>query len=369
MDVAFNAHKIKYAVLDDLVKPMFVRNNIKSCNFFLNLDNMNFRFRNVGYNTKFQACGAASFKQYASNVLNLVAHYKLWFARNNINVKCYIYHTNAAGGFTSALINRNYRARFIETENINNPDCYYVNRTIAEGVALLTKICDYIDGVYIINSKGEEPSSIPYLISEKIPADWNFILTKDRLELQYVNYDRFSILYPSHALGDRLVNAADLWPLICDKEHKMTQHMYEYDPRLFIPIMAIAGNTDRSIRKIRAIGWSSILDTLDEIWSTNKDHSIVTMLDELTKALETTNKKVQEKYMYIYKMNMLLFSMKSRCDVMSETNKTMIMSQIKDIPDKETMNEIAVNPMLFGNYPINVNALFASGRHVDWSRK
>jgi hypothetical protein len=62
--------------------------------------------------------------------------------------------------------------------------------------------------------------------------------------------------------------------------------------------------------------------------------------------------------------------MKSRYDVMSETNKTMILSQIKDVPDRETINAISINPMIFGNYPINVEALFnASSSYVDWNKK
>lgn len=369
MDVAFNSYKIKYIVLDELIGPMLNRNNIKTCNLFINLDYLNNRFRCINYNTKFQACGAAAFKQYASNVLNLVAHYKKWFVRNGINVKCYIYYTSATGGFTSALIHRNYRNQYIISCDLNNPDCYYVNRTINGAIPLLHKICDYIENVYIINSKGEEPSVVPYLIQQHLPADWNFILTKDRLELQYVNYDRFSILYPSKAIGDRLINVGNLWELIGEKEKKFPVHLNEFDTKLFVPVMAIAGESNRSVKKIRSIGWISILDMLDEIWSTNQDHSTVTMLDELTNLLSTKDKAREEKYLQTYKLNMLTLSMKSRYDVMSEVNKTMILSQIKDIPDPETIKEIANNPMILGNYPINVDALFFNGSKWEFGKK
>jgi hypothetical protein len=331
---------------------------------------MNYLFRSVYYNNIFQAYGAASYKQYASNVLNLVAHYKVWFARHNVHAKCYIYYTNAAGGFTSAIINRNYRSRYITMQSLDNPDCYFVNRAIMGAFDLLTKICDYIDDVYIINSKGEEPSVVPYLIDQEIPADWNFMLTKDRLELQYVNYDKFTILYPSKTTGDKLITSANLWDIICEKEKKPMAHSSEYDPKLFLPVMAIAGNDLRSIRKIRAIGWGSILEMMEEICTKCKDHSTVSMYDELTKLLQSTKKNVQEKYMYTFKMNMLMFSMKSRYDVMSDINKTMILSQIKNIPDRETINELSTNPVFFGNYPINVDALFIKNtKPVDWSKK
>jgi hypothetical protein len=368
MDIVFNSYKMKYLALDELIGMQIKRNNIKTCNLFFNLDYINYRFRNVQSNARFQACGAAAFKQYASNVLNLVAHYKKWFVRHGLNTRCFIYYTNATGGFTSALIHRTYRQDFIVSQSLNNPDCYYVNLTINGGINILSKICDYIDEVYIINSKGEEPSVVPYLIAQKLPADWNYILTKDRLELQYVTYDKFSIIYPSKITGDRVINASNLWQTIGDKEHKSTPHLTEFDPRLFIPAMAIAGDMERSVRKIRSIGWVTILETLEEIWCTNQDHSIITMLDELEKVLQTKNKATTEKYIKTYNNNILTFSMKSRYDVMSEVNKTMLLSQIKDIPDAETINEISNNPMILGNYPINVEALFAKA-YVNWDKK
>lgn len=368
MDAAFNVLKFKYIELDQLIGEFIKTNRIKTCNLFIDLDYINFRFRSASYNTRFQACGAAAFKQYASNILNLVAHYKKWFVRNGVNLKCYIYYTNAVGGFTSALINKNYRRDYLSAQDANNPKCYYINLCINGGIQLLGKICDYIDGVYLINTKGEEPAVLPYLISQTNKADWNYLLSQDRLELQYVNYDRFSIIYPSHSYGNKIITAANLWETICIKEGKFTPHYNEYDSKLFIPVMAIAGDKTRSISKIRTIGWIGILDILDEIWSTNKDHSLVTMLDAIMEILNNKNKKLEEKYMYNFKMNMLMCSMKSRYDVMSETNKTMILSQIKDIPDRETLNEIANNPMLFGNYPINVDALFNNSKYVNWNK-
>ena len=368
MDVAFNSYKIKYLVLDELIGPSLRRNNIKNVNLFINLDWINFRFRSVQYNTRFQACGASAFKQYTANVFNLIAHYKKWFSRHGLKVKCFIYFTNAQGGFTSALINRQYREDFLINQSLINSNCYYVNQTINGAIPLITKMCDYIDGIYIINSKGEEPSVVPYLIQSNYPADWNYMLTKDRLEMQYVNYDKFSIIYPSYNLGDRVVTAGNLWKTISDKEHKYTDHIEEYDPKLFLPAMAIAGDYVRSIRKIKAIGWGSILDYLEEIWCTNQDHSIVTMLDDLRKILSAKTKATEEKYLQMHSRNILIMSMKSRYEVMSEVNKAMMLSQLKDIPDMETINEISNNPMILGNYPINVEALFAN-TYVNWESR
>lgn len=370
MDVFFNVCKIKYDILDEYIGKSISRNNIHTCNLFINLDYINYRFRNVQSNTRFQACGASAFKQYASNVLNLVAHYKKWFNRNGLSVKCYIYYTDAAGGFTSALIKRGYREDYLIKQDMNNPDCYYVNSATTAGIQLLKTMCDYIDGVYMINTKGEEPSVVPYLVAMNKPADWNYLLSMDRLELQYCNYDKFSILYPSIKFGSKVVNSSELWEIIGAKENLFRPHLSQYDPRLFIPAMAIAGDRTRSIKKVKALGWGAIFDALEEIYNMDSEHSIITSLEHMEELLSTKNKATTEKYLYTYRMNTLVISMKSRYDVMSESNKAMILAQIRDIPDKETVNQIANNPMILGNYPINVDALFGiSTNRVDWSKK
>lgn len=353
MDVYFNAMKIKFDILSNLASSIFDNNHIDSVNFFINLDDINSKFRNVKCNQQFQCCGAGAFKQYASNVFNLAAHYRQWLHRNHAKSRIFIYYTSASCGFLANSIVNGYRKGFAERSSLSNADSYYVNMTINGGTELVKDISKYIDGVYLIDSKGEEPSVIPYLISETHPADWNFILTKDRLELQYCNYDKFSILYPSSRYGHRLINSANLWSFIAEKESISSSHASQYNPKLFNAILGIVGNGVRNVPKVKKIGWRTVFEYLEDIWENNKDHSIETMISELESKISSKNSSALDQSI----TNALVLNMRSVYNSMSETNKEYILMQLIDIPDIESLNQINRDPMLLGNWPINLQFL------------
>lgn len=350
MDVHFNAMKIKFDELNELTKPILSSSRLNSVNIFINLDDINFRFRNVRSNQEFQCCGAGAFKQYASNVFNLAAHYRQWAFRKGMSSKIYVYYTTAMGGFSSNVLVNGYRSRYVDDCNVNNSNCFYVNTTIDAAGPFMKQISEYIDGVYIIDTKSEEPSVLPYLISIERPADWNFVITKDRIELQYALYDRFSVLYPSTSYGARLINNSNLWNFISMKECISSPYVSNFDPRLYFSILGVVGDGKRSVPKVKRIGWKSIFDYLDEIWEKNRDHSIYTMMDALE---EKISSKGTDAY-GIFKNNLLALSMKSRYESISMANKEYILMQLIDMIDYESLNQMNRDPALFANWPINI---------------
>lgn len=353
MDVHFNAMKIKFDELNILTKPIFNSSKMEMVNIFINLDDINSRFKNVKSNQEFQCCGAGAFKQYISNVFNLAAHYRQWAFRKGLKSKIYIYYSTAAGGFTSNVLVKGYRTRFIDDCNVNNAKCFYVNNTINLAEPYMKQISEYVDGIYIIDTKAEEPSVLPYLISVERPADWNFVLSKDRIDLQYALYDKFSVLYPSSVYGAKLINSADLWNFIAMKESIISPYVCHYDPRLYMTVLGVVGDVRRSVPKVKRIGWKSIFDYLDEIWEKNKDHSIYTMIDALEDKIQS---KGNESYQ-AFNNNLLALSMKSRYESMSKANKEYILMQLTDMIDLESLNQMNRDPALFANWPINITFL------------
>ena len=363
MDIYFNAMKIKFDTLKDLTQNLFDNNHIQTANFFINLDDLNSRFRNVKSNQEFQCCGGGAFKQYTSNVLNLAAHYRQWLHRCGIKSKIFIYHTTASGGFVSSSMIPEYRSQWVSKTNLNNPDCYYVNITIDSAINLMKDIVDYIDGVYLIDSKCEDPISVPYLISEHFPADWNFILTKDRVELQYSIFDKFSILYPSSRYGARLINSSNLWSFIAEKECIDSLHVNQLDPKLYILCLGILGNGYRSVPKIKKISWRTIFEFLDSIYEKSMDHSTVTIVDEFNEMLSKKGESVLDQVV----RSELVLSMRAVFESMSEVDKQYILMQMNDIPDIESLQQINRDPMILGNYPINL--AFLTEQAVSFGQK
>lgn len=350
MDIHFNAMKIKFDELNELTKPILQSRHMDTVNIFINLDDINSRFKNVKSNQEFQCCGAGAFKQYISNVFNLAAHYRQWAFRKGLSSKIYIYYTTAMGGFTSKVFVYDYRKRYIEDCDTNNSKCFYVNNTIDSASSYMKQISEYIDGVYIIDTKAEEPSVLPYLIAMEKPADWNFVLSKDRIDLQYALYDKFSVLYPSTVYGAKLINSADLWNFVAMKESIASPYVCHYDPRLYLTILGVVGDVRRSVPKVKRIGWKSIFDYLDEIWEKNKDHSIYTMIDALEDKIQSKGSDVYESF----NNNLMALSMKSRYESMSKINKEYILMQMTDMIDLESLNQMNRDPALFANWPVNI---------------
>ena len=366
MDAYFNAMKIKFNDLNMLTDNIFEHSHIKSVNLFINLEDINSRFRNVKMNKEFQCCGAGAFKQYASNVFNLIGHYKQWLNRLKVIPRIYVYYTTATAGFTSNALVPGYRTKYVEKSSVLNADCYYVNNTINAADSLIKDIYPFINGVYIIDSKGEEPSVIPYLISQEKPADWNFVLSKDRVDLQYCLYDKFSILYPSSTYGPQLINSGNLWTFIAQKEYIASPHISQFEPKLYFTILGIVGNTFRGVTKLKRIGWKTIFDYLDEVWEKDGDHSLFTMIDAIEEKVASKGQDTVDQFM----SNMLALSMKSRYETMNKASKELILMQIVDTPDIESLQQINRDPMIFGNYPMNLKFLteeLGSGNKPDWS--
>ena len=132
MDVHFNMCKVKYAQLNELMEPIFKSQPLKTLNIFINLDDLFWRFRNSHVNQEFQACGVMAPKMLISNVFNLIAHYRQWGARKNVNTKVYAYYTGAKRGFVGRLYIPKYRQYYVDKCDLGNSDVFYVNNAINE---------------------------------------------------------------------------------------------------------------------------------------------------------------------------------------------------------------------------------------------
>ena len=126
MDARFNAYKVKYDNMDLMTRPIFISQKIDRANIFISLDDIYSRLKNSQVNREFQCCGNLATKQMISNILNLVAHYREWAVRKKINVKMIVYYSTSSI-FESKSIYKGYRDYYNERNDINNPDCFFIN--------------------------------------------------------------------------------------------------------------------------------------------------------------------------------------------------------------------------------------------------
>lgn len=358
MDVHFNVCKVKYSMLNDLMEPIFKSQPIKTLNIFINLDDLYWRFRNSSVNQTFQACGINASKMLISNTFNLIAHYRQWGARKNVNTKVYAYYTTAKRGFVSRIYMPKYRQYYADKCNLGNADIFYVNNAIEEAGSLMRTISDYIDGIYLIDTGIMEPSALPIFINDKIRnADWNILVSRDEFELQYATYDKFSYIYPAGELS-KLIKSSDIWTHIAEKEKIESPHAYRYPPELITLALSVVGNKRRSIPKVKRIGWRTLFNILDDLAEKANDFSYIVLSDAMVNKLISKNTTMDD-----INNNLAVTNMKELSRMIDDTIAVFITNQLNDIPDYENLHELNRSPQMFASYPLNLQFLTDEGSY------
>ena len=359
MDIYFNSYKVKYEKMDELTTPIFRSRPITTVNIFINLDDIFNHLKNVKANRDFQCCGISAPKQLISNIMNLMAHYRQWGIRKHVGVKIYGYYSSTSSRFENSIHIREYRQEFIRRSSINNPDCFFVNNTIELADSSLKMISNYINGVYIIDSRYIEPSAIPYFINTKVRnADWNLVLSRDVIDYQNVLFDRFNVIVPKGE-DSIIISASNLWHVIAEKEKVLSPHLSEYPPELFIILIAVMGNKLRSVPKLKRVSWISIFHYLDDIVEESAGLSFTTITDKLLSILSSKCTNMDE-----IANNTLVLNMKVNVTNMDEITSEMLKNQLIDTPDYNNLIELNKLPNMFAAFPINLKFLTDEGDYL-----
>lgn len=357
MDIRFNAYKVKYDKLDHLTRTLFHSQKIDRLNMFISLDDIYWHCRNGQSNREFQCCGNMAPKQLVSNVLNIIAHYREWAVRKNVDVKVYAYYT-LSSVFENRTLLHDYRSTYNRMCDLSNADCYYVNNCVKEAAPIIKTVTQYIDGVYVVDTRGMEPSAFPCLLVNELsdtPADWNFLITKDVVEFQYAYYDKFSVIYPK---GDDslLLDTPTTWNFIAHKEKVESQYLYKY-PDVFLPMtLAIVGDKKRSIPKIKGLSWRTLMNMMDTIIVENQG------LDPYSHAMKFLDMMEAKNYdMHLIQNNLTLVQPSTNASLASDMVKENIRLQFIDTPDYNSLMELNRSPDLFASCPINIRFLTRVG--------
>lgn len=353
LDIRFNVYKVKYDTLDRLTHALFRSQKISNVNIFISLDDIYWHCRNGQSNHEFQCCGNMASKQLVSNVLNLMAHYREWAVRKKLNVKVYAYYTTATV-FENRTIMHDFRSSYNRRNDLSNADCYYVNNCIREAAPVLKTVTQYIDGVYIVDTRGMEPSAFPYLFTSELSenvTDWNFLISRDIVEFQYSYYDKFSVIYPK---GDdsMLLDTPTTWNFIAKREKVESNYLYKY-PDTFLPItLSIVGDKKRSIPKIRGLSWRTLMNMMDTVITENPG------LDPYSHAMKFLDNMESKNYdMNMIQTNLTLVQPTFNAVLASDVVKESIKLQFIDTPDYNSLMELNRNPDLFASCPINIRFL------------
>lgn len=353
MDSHFNGYKARYEIMNKYMHPICNSQIVKSMNIFINLDDLFHLMHNPLVNNEFQICGKDAPKQLISNIFNLIGHYRYWAIKNHYKCKVFCTYTSTIRSFKNNIYLPQYREKFKQINAIENAGCYFVNNALDMALPLLSIISKHIPDIYIIDSKYIEPSMIPLYISEEVSKmDWNILVTRDPYDLQYSYRNKWSMLIPK---GDysRVINQTGIWDYINHKEKifKDENVTLKYPYELYILARAIVGDKYRSIPRLRKIGWKTLFKYLDQIIKENPSASVTTLKLKLVEKVKGKSSLTND----TINNNLNSINIDLQKDAMLEIDKTLITSQLVDVPDYDNLQEL--NRTQFLKYPLNLQFL------------
>lgn len=352
MNSHFNGYKVKYEVLNRQMLPICRSQIVHHMNVFINLDDLFHMMHNPLVDSEFQVCGRDAPKQLLSNIFNLIAHYRYWCIKNHYECKIFGIYTTTQRSFKNNIYIPTYREKFKQMYAKETAAYYFVNNALESAIPLLPIISKYIPDIYLIDTKYLEPSVIPlYLSEESFPSDWNIIISRDPYDLQYAIRNKWSMIVPK---GDysRVVNQEGIWDYVNIKERVYKEEkILHYPYSLYILARAVVGDKYRSIPRLRKIGWKTLFKYLDSIIEENPGASDTTLKIKLIEKIKGRSRLTNEEI----NNNLNSINIDLQKEAMMELDRTLIDSQIIDVPDYENLQEL--NRTKFLQYPLNLQFL------------
>lgn len=356
MELFFNLYKIKFVILDELLNNVSIDFN-KDTNVYINLEPI-IRKTTVNMDNELRIKNKDRVLEFISCVINLAAHYRLYFSRKKVFSKVYLYLGYPLNvKYINNDLYPNYRNNYINTLMSN--ECIGMRNILQEALPLLRIICEFIDGVYFIESGNIEPSLIPLIISEgsnDLKDFNNFIVTTDKYEYQYTLKD-FYILRPKQKNSYILYSGNIIKQMMI--EEKMMPDS-EINQNIIPFILSILGSEHRSIPKLKGLGFKSIIKAI------NKGIDLGLISDKVNNIF-ILSKIIKEDFHETLFLNYLLTDLDSQYKKIKDVEKYNILYQLKDKFDNKGLKEM--NDEYFTSYPLNIIEIMSSCKYKNKNKK
>jgi hypothetical protein len=342
MDINFNMKKIRYVKLDELFNENKINLRNNTVNVFINVGVVLNRLLTPRIDNCLRASGDSRGLQLISNIINLAAHYRLYFSSRQAqsNIYMYIQHPFDAD-YKNSIYNIHYRNnyKFKYADNINN---YIICDYIKTAIPLIKIILEYVKGVYMIEAGNIESSVLPYMLGKDTDGV-NVIISNDIYDMQYCNYG-YNILYPKQ---DRslLITPSNVCSMM-SKIYKFDMKNISYQQIPFL--LSIVGNVDRSIYGIKGIGLHRASTLIQRAIDMNAIGKTTDNIDILVNI-------IKDKYVEQVQKNFCCIDVKSQYNDLNSKDKYAITSQLIDKFDNATLKML--NDKYFEENPLLLDAI------------
>ena len=281
--------------------------------------------------------------EFISNVINLAAHYRMFFTKSKIHSKIYLYlqYPFKTTKMKNKMLNPQYRDNY-EFRYRKNPNNFPLSQVIEESVPLIKLITEYIEGVYFVQSGNIENSVTPYVItSETSTVDANFIVSTSQYDLQSVIYG-FDIIIPNRDKST-IVTAENAIQKI--KEGTEVQSDSQLSAE-FIPfILSVIGDKNRNIDRVKGIGVKKVFRCLDSALDRKLITPQTTNINLLVNALS-------DKFKSMVLSNFYCTDIATQYAILNKPDIYRIIEQLIDKFDNASLKKM--NDMYFSEFPIQL---------------
>lgn len=261
LEPLINTHKIKYKILDDIVKDMSITDEIKNINIYINLDSIFKSFYRDDVADNIKDMNNSDHVTLCSELANIAAHYRRYFwTRHYKQTTFYFYYMNKKPKYNRHIYSE-YADNLIEKKKKSNIKYHAVNKLIKDNLILFAMLCPLLPKVYLSLSETLEPGLIPYhFIKKSNENDFNLVLTKDEYEFQLIGLENTQILRLSKDKS-YLINRNSLIPyLLKSTKYKPFNFI---DGKYYENILPLISCKSRNIKAIKGYGKVSLLKKID----------------------------------------------------------------------------------------------------------
>ena len=269
IDAIFNLRKVKFSKLDVLFSDLEIKEMVQKVNIFINLESLFRKIHNKYVEEQLISLQKKELKEFhmnlISNVLNLAAHYRLYFNKNKIgtNIVFYIQEMDKYVNLNNVQYCKNYRKSFIR-KYTDHPELVTVNNVIRSTLNALDTIVTYVEDVYLVSSDRVESSVIPLALidSKVLDGNLNLMVTTDPYDMQYVNKN-FIIIYPAgeESMIVTKKNLFDVFRIneILTVEGSLPTYLLTF-------ILSVIGDKNRGIDKVKGTSFNKVFKTLLKVY-------------------------------------------------------------------------------------------------------
>lgn len=349
--LAAGSMMIKWNLLDKHIKSNLCKlENEENINVFIN-------FESVLKNLYLQQGLTNSINFYKMNVvielesavLNLMAHYRMYFKKEKCEPKVYFYYTDIDMTEQQMFVyNKDYRTyyhnKYIQDPKFNKMGKLLKNIIIEE----LSLIISYIPGCYFIKTKRFDSSIVPYIVST-FSDNKNVIISGDIFDTLYMFDPNFFTIYINRRFQHLKVTSD-----IPDTVQSIIKNESSFDLNIFNSemyyrlLLSIKGNKIRNIKSAKGFGYGKLISTIKK----GIDNSIVLKDFE---SIDSIIELFPSEYREDIKVAFQCTSIYTQYELLNEADIESVKHQIVDKFDISSLE--ALNNKRFLDFPINLQGL------------